>query len=120
MGFLGRRLVVRVSLEFSSGEVVSKDRRLCVPELVGLRAAACLHRWPEAGSEMPGPAAPPRAPCSRAPAGGVASRPGTVEMLQPRSDVTLRLFPTRWPDVVKIRTRHRNLGKQGLLLLPWA
>ena len=36
--------------------------------------------------------------------GGVASHPGTVETLQQGSDVTQRLFPTRWPDWVKIRT----------------
>lgn len=42
----------------------------------------------------------------------------TVEMLQQGSDVKLRLFSTRWPDWVPVRTWHENLGKWGLMPLP--
>ena len=42
---------------------------------------------------------------------------GTVEMLQRGSEVTLRLLPTGWTDLVEIRTGRGNLGKYCLLLL---
>ena len=111
MGFLGRHLVVRVSLEFSNGEVGFKTGTfVCLSWCILEQLHVCtggLRLVPKCQALQPRPERP--APGHEL--WGVASHPGTVEMFQPRSDVTLRLFPTRWPDLVKIRTPPRNLGK---------
>lgn len=86
---------------------ISEQPHVCTGGLRLVLKCQALHPRPE----LPAPGQQLR---------GVASRPGTVTTFQLRSDVTLRLFPTRWPDLVKIRTPPRNLGKGGLLLLPWA
>lgn len=98
-------------------EVVSKDGgvsphgSLCVPELVQSRVAMCPHRQLSRGRKCQALPLPTLPIPGYQPRGMSPHVSLTVEMLQQGSDVKLRLFSTRWPDLVKIRTWHENLGK---------
>lgn len=111
MKFPGRPIGDRLPLVFLMPVVVAAPQGVVVP------------RWGRVGSwgwlqHGDGSPAPPCPPTSCHQPGEMSSHlPLAVDAVQQGSDVKLRLFPTGWPDLAKIRLWHGILGQQGSMLL---
>lgn len=103
MGVLGRHLVVKIPLSFPMEKSFLKplcawagaDQSSYVSAQAAQECGCFLNARPGSHPMLPSPGHQLR---------GVATLLGTVGTLQQVSDVKLRLFSTRWPDMVKIRT----------------